>query len=112
MGIGPFIESDEITPIWDIGYLFEELRHDAGISQKEAGRRAGIEWSAVSHIELGRRNPGLKTIERLARAYGVQLVVFAYDARHGVVPPPVRPRPEGWGPEPGDEIDWDSVKAD
>ena len=108
----PFIESDEITPAWDIGYLLEELRHDLGITQKEAARRAGISRSMVSEIELGRENPSLETIERLARAYNVQLTITAWPAHFGVVPPPVRPRPDGWGPEPGDEIDWDNVKAD
>ncbi len=55
-----------------IGLKVAELREQAGISQNELGRRAGVTGRIVSYIELGvRPNPTLSTILALARGLGV-----------------------------------------
>jgi ribosome-binding protein aMBF1 (putative translation factor) len=61
---------------------FEELarlviRHRAalGISQEELARRVGTSHSAISRIESGRHKTSVETLQRLARALGVRLVL-------------------------------------
>jgi ribosome-binding protein aMBF1 (putative translation factor) len=61
---------------------FEELarlviRHRAalGISQEELARRVGTSHSAISRIESGRHKTSVETLQRLAHALGVRLVL-------------------------------------
>jgi ribosome-binding protein aMBF1 (putative translation factor) len=61
---------------------FEELarlviRHRAalGISQEELARRVGTSHSAISRIESGRHKTSVETLQRLAHALEVRLVL-------------------------------------
>jgi len=49
------------------------LREQAGLSQEELAERADLHWTYVSGMERGRRNPGLNTLARLARALGLPI---------------------------------------
>ena len=56
----------------------------AGLDQKTLAKRAKLNPSYISLIELGRRQPSSRTVERLARALGVPihlLVLLASDSR-------------------------------
>jgi hypothetical protein len=46
---------------------------EAGISQRELARRAGVPQSMIAAIESGRREPTLPTLLRLLRAAGFDL---------------------------------------
>lgn len=46
---------------------------DAGISQRELARRAGVPQSMISAYERGRREPTLPTLLRILRAAGFDL---------------------------------------
>ena len=35
--------------------------------------KAGVDWTAINRIELGKVNPRLDTLEKLAKALGVGL---------------------------------------
>jgi len=54
----------DITPY--IGPAFRQLRERAEISQEELAFRAGLDRTYVSGIERGRRNPSLKSMQRIA----------------------------------------------
>lgn len=54
----------DITPY--VGSAFRQLRERAGISQEELAFRAGLDRTYVSGIERGRRNPSLKSMQRIA----------------------------------------------
>jgi transcriptional regulator with XRE-family HTH domain len=61
---------------------FEELarlvirhRGTLGISQEELARRVGTSHSAISRIESGRHKTSVETLQRLAHALGVRLVI-------------------------------------
>jgi transcriptional regulator with XRE-family HTH domain len=61
---------------------FEELtrvvikhRGALGISQEELARRVGTSHSAISRIESGRHKTSVETLQRLAHALGVRLVI-------------------------------------
>jgi transcriptional regulator with XRE-family HTH domain len=46
---------------------------EAGISQRELARRAGVPQSMIAAYEAGRREPTLPTLLRLLRAAGFEL---------------------------------------
>ena len=61
---------------------FEELarlviKHRAalGISQQELASRVGTSHSAISRIESGRHKTSVETLQKLAHALGVRLVI-------------------------------------
>jgi transcriptional regulator with XRE-family HTH domain len=54
----------DITPY--VGPAFRQLRERAEISQEELAFRAGLDRTYVSGIERGRRNPSLKSMQRVA----------------------------------------------
>lgn len=43
-----------------------------GVNQSDLARRMGVTPAFVSHLLVGRRRPGLDTIESVARALGVE----------------------------------------
>lgn len=47
------------------------LRAEAGMSQNQLAERADLDRAYLSGIERGARNPGIKTVVRLAQALGV-----------------------------------------
>nr|WP_313635044.1 helix-turn-helix transcriptional regulator [Brevundimonas diminuta] len=54
-----------------LGRNIRRHRNAQGISQEELAFRAGMKRSYVSGIELGRRNPTVEALERLAGALRV-----------------------------------------
>jgi transcriptional regulator with XRE-family HTH domain len=55
----------------EFGERLRKVRDDKGLSQNDLAERAGIQASAVSHFELGRRLPSFDNIRRLADALNV-----------------------------------------
>ncbi|MDB5854159.1 MAG: hypothetical protein JWR22_2200 [Herminiimonas sp.] len=53
------------------GRVVRKLRTEAGLSQEEVSFRADIERYFVSYLELGRGQPTLTTVLKLAAALGV-----------------------------------------
>jgi len=47
------------------------LRNEAGLSQNGLAERADLDRAYLSGIERGARNPGIKTVVRLAQALSV-----------------------------------------
>ena len=54
----------DITPY--VGPAFRLLRERRELSQEELALRAGLDRTYVSGIERGRRNPSLKSMQRIA----------------------------------------------
>ena len=52
-----------------------ELRHEAGLTQELLARLAGVDRSMISRYETGRRSPRLDTLELLAGAVDLEVVV-------------------------------------
>lgn len=61
----------DITPY--IGTAFRQLRERAEISQEELAFRAGLDRTYVSGIERGRRNPSVRSMQRIAEQLDVSL---------------------------------------
>ena len=51
-----------------------QKREELGISQQELSSRSGVSQQSISLIEIGaRKNPGIETLYRLAKAMGCEV---------------------------------------
>ena len=57
------------------GTLLRSARRQAGLSQSDLARRAGVPQSVVSEYEADKRQPALPTLSRLIAATGHELTV-------------------------------------
>lgn len=64
-----------------VGPAIRNLREQASISQEELAGRAELDRTYVSGIERGRRNPSVKSLQRIADALDVGLEVLFIRAR-------------------------------
>lgn len=55
--------------------VLRDARRQARLSQTDLARRAGVAQSVISAYESGRREPSLRTLERLVAATGGRLAV-------------------------------------
>lgn len=61
------------------GARVKEIRCRKGINQKKLAELAGISNSYLSDIEVGRTNPSLKTLFKIAKALGVDISTFVIE---------------------------------
>lgn len=64
--------------------MLRDARQQAGLSQNELARRAGVAQSVISAYESGRREPALGTLSRLVAATGQRLTVGVETTGPGV----------------------------
>ena len=57
----------------EIGLKIKAIRVSKKISQRKLATLAGISNTYLSDIEVGRTNPSLKTMEKLAAALEIQM---------------------------------------
>ena len=50
-----------------------EYRDKRGLTQHELARKAGLSRGYLARLEIGRQDPTLSTLEKLARALGVKI---------------------------------------
>jgi transcriptional regulator with XRE-family HTH domain len=53
------------------GRALRELRLEAELSQERLGERSGLTRNYISDLELGRKNPSLRTIAALAKGLSI-----------------------------------------
>jgi ribosome-binding protein aMBF1 (putative translation factor) len=74
----------------ELGEQIRRLREAHGISQAELGRRIGSTQPAIARLEAGRVSPTLETLDRVAAALGVELMIgFEDTQRHQHTQAPV-----------------------
>ena len=56
-----------------LGARIKALREERGLLQKQVAEKAGLTASKVSQIELGRLTPSLRTLRKVADAFGVSI---------------------------------------
>lgn len=56
-----------------LGERMRKTREKLGITQEEAAYRADLDYSYYNQIEMGKRNPSIKALSRIARAIGIPL---------------------------------------
>jgi len=59
-----------------LGMRISYLRKQAGWSQEELSFRSNINKNYLSDLERGRRNPSLKILERVAKAFSLNLATL------------------------------------
>ena len=62
----------------ECGDELRRLRSDAGLSLREAGATAGVDWSYIARIESAQAEPSLEVLTRLGLVYGADLAVRFY----------------------------------
>jgi len=62
-------------------------RQDAGLSQSELGRRAGVSQQQITKLEDPDENPKIETLEKVARALGLALDVNLIEVPRVSLPP-------------------------
>jgi transcriptional regulator with XRE-family HTH domain len=55
------------------GERLRKIREDKGLGQSELAHKAGLQPSAISHFESGRRSPSFDNLKRLADALAVTI---------------------------------------
>jgi DNA-binding XRE family transcriptional regulator len=67
----------------DIARQVRELRGRAHITQADLSRLTGVATSDICRFELGRSAPTLRTLEKIAVALGVRVVLVPRDQPNG-----------------------------
>ena len=65
--------ANQINILRSLGGNVRGARATLGISQEELGYRVDLHRTYISGIELGRRNPTLLVIAKLARGLGISI---------------------------------------
>ncbi|WP_438449339.1 helix-turn-helix domain-containing protein [Gorillibacterium sp. sgz5001074] len=56
-----------------LGHNLQRHRHAMKLSQRKLADRVGIDRAAISHYELNRREPDIRTLIKLANYFDVSL---------------------------------------
>jgi DNA-binding XRE family transcriptional regulator/predicted RNase H-like HicB family nuclease len=65
----------EVPPLLAVRLTLRMAREDAGLSQAQLARRAGVSQPAIAQLEHPDSNPTIQTLEKVARALGATLRV-------------------------------------
>ena len=68
-------EYDALEPEYQIIRAMIEARREIGITQKELAEKTGITQGDISKLENGTSNPCLKTLQRIAKGLGKNLII-------------------------------------
>lgn len=58
------------------GANLRKARHDRGLSQERLAHASGLNMTHVARIERGEREPGVRTVAKLAQGLGVSAAVL------------------------------------
>ena len=64
-----------VNDVNDLGDVLKKARKDAGMSQSQLARGAGVTIRSITHWETGTRKMSLESAERVFRALGELLVI-------------------------------------
>jgi ribosome-binding protein aMBF1 (putative translation factor) len=59
----------------EVAWLLIKYRMDHGLTQEELAKRVGTSYSQISRIESGRHRASLQTLERIAHALDLKLLI-------------------------------------
>ena len=60
----------------DIGEKIRELREDKNWNQSDLANSVGVSVSFISHLEIGRKAPSLKTLKKLEKVLDTDLYCY------------------------------------
>lgn len=65
--------------IEDIGNRIKEIRNEKGISQEKLALKAELDRTYVAGVENGKRNPSIKSLEKIINALDTNFGTFFKD---------------------------------
>ena len=68
-----------------VGQRIKEIRNEKKMSQEEVANTAEMERSFITHIESGRRNISVETLQRILSALDISFKEF-FDSKEFVKP--------------------------
>ena len=83
-----------MNTLMDIAKRLREFRESKGLSQGDIERRSGLLRSYISRVEGGYTAPSLSTLEKFAKALGVETYQLIFQG-HGKPSSPKLPEPSG-----------------
>jgi ribosome-binding protein aMBF1 (putative translation factor) len=60
---------------YEVGREVRRLREEAGLTQRQLADRAGMTQSVIARLEAGGTEPTLATLDRVAKALGLELTI-------------------------------------
>ncbi len=57
----------------EVGFNIRKIREDKGLSQEKLAELADLHRAYVGQIERGEKNIGIKNLEKIAKALGVNI---------------------------------------
>ncbi|WP_407121398.1 helix-turn-helix domain-containing protein [Bradyrhizobium sp. STM 3561] len=75
-----------------VGWNVRRIRVDRGIPQEQLAYDAGIDNSYMSGLELGKANPTIDLLERIADTLGVPLSDLVVQPDQGAIVPKTLPK--------------------
>ncbi len=84
-----------------IGENIRRLREEAGLTQRELAKKAGVSHSYISEVERGSTVPSVRLIEKIAKALGVRptAIIDKKEAEWEVVNVPILGSVPAGGPD-------------
>lgn len=64
----------------NVGNGIKLVRNRLGLTQDTVRKRAHLTQGFYSNIEIGRSNPGVNTLQKIAEAFGVPVIVIMWYA--------------------------------
>ena len=62
-----------VAPTFHLAHRLKELRKEKGLTLAALAKRAGVTLSYIGRLEIGRHDPQLSTLQKIAKALGVSL---------------------------------------
>jgi transcriptional regulator with XRE-family HTH domain len=76
----------------DIGRRLSELRAAKGLSQGDLEKRTGLLRCYVSRVENGHTVPSIETLEKMAKAFGIEMYQLFFEGENQPKAIPVESR--------------------